>query len=283
MKKLITSLLVAIMMISILPLNSSVKANSYSDQKSSKRYVATVTNTNRAQVYNFNTVKEAMIPVAGKRFELNSKWATDIKRTTANGIFYRVSSNEWLKSIDTIAPGFDIPENDRTVLTIAKNIMNNANLTYSLKYRKPTGLNEFLNGGNGSTLKGGADCSSFTWVVLKRAGYNVDENIDLWDTAHMEPDANGAHHYLQAIPKSEVQAGDLVIVNTGNGLDGNGHTAFLLDTPNKNTIGTVNDRTRVIQMGGVGNKVNINYFNTSFYSLLLPKHTITYVRPVSKI
>lgn len=281
MKKLIISILLLLSIgTTTVPVINA--ASNYTDQKSSKKFVATVTNIKRAQVYTFNSIKQAMTPVSGKRFDINSKWATDIKRTINQNNYFRVSKNEWLSSSDAVAPGFDIPQNDRSLLVIAQNIVNNAHLTYSLKYRKPTGLTEFLNGGNGSTLKGGADCSSFTWLVLKKAGYKVDENIDLWDTSHMEPDAKNTHKYLQEIPKEEAQAGDLVIVNTGNGLDGNGHTAFLLDTPNKNTIGTIYDRTRVIQMGGIGNKANINYFNTSFYSLLLPHHTITYARPISK-
>lgn len=76
-------------------------AANYTDTKASG--VATVTNANRAQVFNYNATKHAMVPVAGKKFEKNSKWFTDVKRTiTVDGSTYRrVSTNEWLKDSDT--------------------------------------------------------------------------------------------------------------------------------------------------------------------------------------
>lgn len=122
------------------------------------------------------------------------------------------------------------------------------------------------------------DCSGFVWLVLKKAGYKVPENMG-WFTGSMEADAKGAHHWLTEIPASEAKAGDVVIVNTGGGSGNNGHTAILEEnwksqSPSENT-------TKVIQMGGKDGSggVNEGTFRESFLSLLSGNYTLTFARP----
>lgn len=55
----------------------------------------------RAQVYNYSDEKKAMVPVSGKKFEAKSAWYTDKSVNTKQGMYYRVSTNEWLK-LDTV-------------------------------------------------------------------------------------------------------------------------------------------------------------------------------------
>lgn len=121
----------------------------------------------------------------------------------------------------------------------------------------------------------GTDCSGFIWFVLHKVGsYKIPENMQ-WYTGSMEADAKGQHQWLQEIPAKEAKAGDIVIVNTGSGAGGDGHTAFLTeDWHGKDT--------KIIQQGGMGGSVNEAKYGESFMRLLTQNHTETFARPIQK-
>lgn len=107
---------------------------------------------------------------------------------------------------------------------------------------------------------GYADCSSFVWFVLKKAGYPVPE--DPWATPTMASDARGAKQYLQEISEKEAKAGDIIVVNMGAGFGNDGHTAVLAEDWHGNT-------TKIIEMGGYGaDEVHEGQVDTSFGYLL---------------
>lgn len=127
------------------------------------------------------------------------------------------------------------------------------------------------------------DCSGFVWLVLTKAGYKTPDNMQ-WYTQSMEDDAKGENKYLEEISAEEAKAGDIVIVNTGNGTGSNGHTAILLEdwktgeSDDKNT-------TKIIQMGGISSATGVNEstFGQSFLSLVNGKHgshTLTFARAI---
>ena len=121
----------------------------------------------------------------------------------------------------------------------------------------------------------GTDCSGFIWFVLhKLGGYKLPDNMQ-WYTGSMENDAKGQHQWLQEIPAKEAKAGDIVIVNTGNGAGSAGHTAFLTEDWH-------GADTKIIQQGGMGSSVNEAKYGDSFMSLLAQSHTETFARPVQK-
>lgn len=113
------------------------------------------------------------------------------------------------------------------------------------------------------------DCSGFVWFVLKRTGYAVTPQV--WSTPFMESDAKGAHKYLKRISAKNAKKGDLIIVNVGSGSGSLGHTAFLAENYHGNN-------TKVIEMGGNGNKVNEQTIAYSFTSLL-PNGRVTFAEP----
>ena len=130
----------------------------------------------------------------------------------------------------------------------------------------------------GSDLKnpnktGGTDCSGFVWLALNKAGYKVPANMG-WFTGSMASDAKGNHQYLKQISENDAKAGDIVIVNQGAGAGNNGHTAILLDK-------WQGKATKIIEQGGVGDKVNESTFGTAFYSLLSGSD-VTLARPIKK-
>lgn len=60
-----------------------------------------VTATPRTRVYEFNAVKQGMIPVAGKQFDKNSAWYTNSYQMKSDKeAYYKVSKNEFLKALD---------------------------------------------------------------------------------------------------------------------------------------------------------------------------------------
>lgn len=124
------------------------------------------------------------------------------------------------------------------------------------------------------------DCSGFVWLVLAKAGYKVPENMG-WFTMTMEQDAKGPHKYLEEVSPDEAKAGDIVIVNTGDGSGSAGHTAILEEKWKGGD--PKNNSTKIIQMGGRSDKegVNEDHFNTSFTSLL-DGGTITLARAIKK-
>lgn len=128
---------------------------------------------------------------------------------------------------------------------------------------------------------GVTDCSGFVWLVLKKAGYKVPDNMG-WFTQSMEEDAKGAHQWLKEISESEAKAGDIVIVNTGDGSGNNGHTAILEE--DWKSAAPKNNNTKIIQEGGQGGKggVNEGTFKESFSGLIDGDFTITFARAIKK-
>ncbi|TYA17234.1 CHAP domain-containing protein [Lactobacillus sp. LSI2-1] len=120
---------------------------------------------------------------------------------------------------------------------------------------------------------GTTDCSGFIWLTLNKAGYKVPANMG-WFTGTMASDAKGSHQYLKQISENDAKAGDVVIVNQGAGAGNNGHTAILLDK-------WQGKATKIIEQGGVGDKVNESTFGTAFYSLLNGSD-VTLARPIKK-
>ncbi|MBO0456593.1 serine hydrolase [Enterococcus hulanensis] len=107
---------------------------------------------------------------------------------------------------------------------------------------------------------GQADCSSFVWLVLTKAGYKTSQVA--WATPSMTSDARGAKQYLQEIPEREAKAGDIIVVNLGAGFGNDGHTAILAENWHGNT-------TKIIEMGGYGaDSVHEGQVDTSFGYLL---------------
>lgn len=122
---------------------------------------------------------------------------------------------------------------------------------------------------------GVTDCSGFVWLVLKKAGYKVPEDMG-WFTMPMEEDAKASHHkWLKEISKDEAQPGDVVIVNVGSGAGSQGHTAILLSK-------WKGDNTKVSQMTGNGKGVSEGTFRNSFYSLLQIGSKPVIARPIKK-
>lgn len=87
---------------------NTVASKTYTDKKFGAMFITRVVNPNnvdRAQVYSFNSTKNAMVPVSGKTFDQETLWASDKSRTLADGsVYYRVSTNEWLKSTQASQP-----------------------------------------------------------------------------------------------------------------------------------------------------------------------------------
>lgn len=118
------------------------------------------------------------------------------------------------------------------------------------------------------------DCSGFVWLILKRAGYKVPSLV--WSTPTMESDAKGPHHYLRQISSKNAKAGDIIVVNRGEGSGQNGHTAFLLENYHGNN-------TKIIEEGGDSsyNRVNIRTIGYAFSSLISGGRT-TFCTPKKK-
>ncbi|HFD1725289.1 TPA: phage tail tip lysozyme [Enterococcus faecium] len=131
---------------------------------------------------------------------------------------------------------------------------------------------------------GVTDCSGFVWLVLAQAGYKAPDNM-AWYTGSMESDAKKEHQWIQEIPASEAKAGDIVIVNTGDGAGSNGHTAILTEDWKDEPVAS--NTTGIIQMGGdpSADGVNESSFVGGFLSLVngtYGAHTITFARGIKK-
>lgn len=121
--------------------------------------------------------------------------------------------------------------------------------------------------------------------MLSQCGYNTPENMG-WYTQTMDDDAKGEQKYLKKISPEEAGAGDVVIVNTGDGTGGAGHTAILTEKWKTNEP-EVSNTTKIIQMGGdpSASGVNEGTFVNGFLSLVNGSrgaHRITFARPVKK-
>lgn len=91
---------------------------------------------------------------------------------------------------------------------------------------------------------GYADCSSFVWLVLTKAGYRTATRGTLWYTGSMAADARGARQYLTEVSPNDAKAGDIIIVNMGAGAGNDGHTAVLAEDWHGYT-------TAIVEMGGM--------------------------------
>ena len=119
---------------------------------------------------------------------------------------------------------------------------------------------------------GQADCSSFVWLVLTKAGYKTPAAA--WVTPTMASDAKGSKQFLQQIPDAEAKAGDVIIVNMGSGFGNDGHTAILIEDYHGTS-------TKIIEMGGYGaDSVHEGQIDTSFGYLL--SGDICFARPIKK-
>lgn len=119
---------------------------------------------------------------------------------------------------------------------------------------------------------GQADCSSFVWLVLTKAGYKTPAAA--WATPSMAADAKGSKQFLQQIQDSEAKAGDVIVVNMGSGFGNDGHTAILIEDYHGTT-------TKIIEMGGYGaDSVHEGQIDTSFGYLL--SGDICFARPIKK-
>ncbi|MDT2597841.1 phage tail spike protein [Enterococcus dongliensis] len=108
---------------------------------------------------------------------------------------------------------------------------------------------------------GYADCSSFVWLALTKAGYKTPPGVG-WYTGSMTADARGARNWLTEIPQNQGKAGDVLIVNQGGGAGANGHTAILAEDWHGYT-------TSIVEMGGMqSGGVGIGRVDMSFGWLL---------------
>lgn len=118
--------------------------SSYTDSKNGQKYVATT--LSRTDVFNYSSTKHAMVPVAGKKFEKNSKWATDVKRTNSQGSYFRVSTNEWLNSKAVNVPNFLKPKTQPNPSTnLHDAILNELNSLRTQNGLQPVKINKELN------------------------------------------------------------------------------------------------------------------------------------------
>lgn len=138
------------------------------------------------------------------------------------------------------------------ILEVARGLI--GYFSYSQERRTQLGTVETPN------KNGFADCSSFVWFVLKKAGYKTPQVP--WATPSMTSDARGTKQYLQEISESEAKAGDILVVNLGAGFGNDGHTCILAENWHGNT-------TKIIEMGGYGaDSVHEGQVDTSFGYLL---------------
>lgn len=117
------------------------------------------------------------------------------------------------------------------------------------------------------------DCSGFVWLVLNKCGYKVPSNMG-WYTGTMASDAKSSHKWLKQVDSKNAKAGDIVIVNDGEGSGGMGHTAILMEDWHGNG-------TKIINEGGAGGDggVNTSTFQQAFLSLLAGGD-ITFAEPI---
>lgn len=109
---------------------------------------------------------------------------------------------------------------------------------------------------------GYADCSSFVWLALTKAGYRTAPRGTLWYTGSMRDDARAARQYLTEVSPNEAKAGDIIIVNLGAGAGNDGHTAVLAEDWHGYT-------TAIVEMGGMqSGGVGVGRVDLSFGYLL---------------
>lgn len=140
------------------------------------------------------------------------------------------------------------------ILSTAKSLLNYFHYSQPLRWNFGSVDNPDRNGY--------ADCSSFVWLVLTKAGYKTAPRATLWYTGSMRDDARGAHQYFTEIPANQAKAGDIIIVNLGAGAGNDGHTAVLAEDWHGYT-------TAIVEMGGMqSGGVGIGRVDQSFGYLL---------------
>lgn len=113
------SIILGLMMIITVGSTTVTKAQENNDWSNSSIKDTVKITIPRAQVYVFNTTKQSMVPVAGKKFDKNSLWYTNSYKLKSNSDgFYRISKNEYLKSSDSVLSGI----NNSGILKPTKNI-----------------------------------------------------------------------------------------------------------------------------------------------------------------
>lgn len=141
-----------------------------------------------------------------------------------------------------------------SILSTAKSLMGYFHYSQPLRWNFGSVENPDRNGY--------ADCSSFVWLALTKAGYKTATRGTLWYTGSMAADARGVRQYLTEISPNEAKAGDIIIVNLGAGAGNDGHTAILAEDWKGYS-------TSIVEMGGMNsNGVGIGRVDWSFGYLL---------------
>lgn len=131
-----------------------------------------------------------------------------------------------------------------------------------------------INSINDVNLNGTTDCSGAVWLMMKLAGEKVPDIM--WVTGTMAADAIGPQTYLKQITDySQVQPGDIIIVNKGNGAGANGHTGVIngyavdYGITKDSTINQLMDKPIPIinEGGGVWTGISRNTIPGAFMSL----------------
>lgn len=212
--------------------------------------------------------ERAGIPMMGNRLNYANQWYAQLSSndpitqlTLSNG-----ATAGQQDEIDICSDSLSTSSADGNVLKVAKS------LSGYFHYSQP--LRTQFGSVDNPDKNGYADCSSFVWLVLTKAGYKTPANVG-WFTGSMASDARGAKQYLQEISPSDAKAGDVVIVNLGSGIGNDGHTAILAEDWHGLT-------TKIIEQGGMNhNGVGEGQVDLSF-GYLLNGGDVCLARPVKK-
>lgn len=193
--------------------------------------------------------------------EYISKYGKDKDSTLSDATDGAVDSGESDTDGDSCSSD-DAGAADGNILQVAKSLLG------YFTYQQSHGVS-YIGSVEHPNKNGVTDCSGFVWLVLKKSGYSVPDNMQ-WFTGSMESDAKGPHKWLKQISEGEASAGDVVIVNAGAGAGNAGHTAILEEK-------WKGDSTKIIEMGGGPEHVNESTFKSAFYGL---NGRRTFARPV---
>lgn len=192
----------------------------------------------------------------------SSQWHSEERNARADKWFAKFGSSNPISSVamenaakgqlESLAAECASAGDGGDILEVAKSLL--GYFSYSQENR--TSFGDPMN----PKKSGQADCSSFVWLVLTKAGYKTPQVA--WATPSMTSDAREPKQYLQEIPETEAKAGDIIVVNLGAGFGNDGHTAILAENWHGNT-------TKIIEMGGYGtDSVHEGQVDTSFGYLL---------------
>ncbi|MGM0282946.1 hypothetical protein IGK61_002559 [Enterococcus sp. AZ063] len=215
--------------------------------------------------------ERAGIPMMGNRINFANQWYAKLGKNDSDpvaSVTLENGANAGSKDLTDycLETTGTSSSSDSNVLNVAKSLI--GYFHYSQPQRAQFGSVE------NPDKNGYADCSSFVWLVLTKAGYKTPANVG-WFTGSMTSDARGSKQYLQEIPESEAKAGDIIIVNLGSGVGNDGHTAVLAEDWHGLS-------TKVIEQGGMNNNgVGEGQVNLSF-GYLLNGGDICFARPIKK-